>query len=84
MMTLYDFGTEVEKIRAAIDSIEVKGIQNAKLISYAFDKCSGLIEAINEAAAMQGAPSEDQNEEQEARKEVDVNGEPDSGAITAD
>lgn len=84
MMTLYDLGIEVERIRAAIDSIEVKGVQNAKLISYAFDKCNGLIEAINEAAAVQQNPPENQNGEQEAQEEVEIDGEQDSGTITAD
>lgn len=83
MITLYEFGMEVERIRTAIDSLEVKGIQNAKLISYAFDRCNSLIESINEAAAQQN-PSKDQNDEQETQKEVTIDGKPNSGTVTAD
>lgn len=84
MMTLYELGTEVQKIRAAIDVIEVKGIQNVKLISYAFDKCNGIIEAINETAAAQQHPSEGQNGQEKTRKEAETDDEPDSGTATAD
>lgn len=48
MQTLYDFGLEVAKIREAINSLEVKGAENAAIIVYAIEKCNGLIAAIND------------------------------------
>ena len=37
-MTLYDFGIEVAKIREAINSLEIKGEQNASLVVYAIGR----------------------------------------------
>ena len=48
MSTLQDIINEIMKIREAIDQIEVKGHQNRTLLSYAYGKCDGLIEAIQE------------------------------------
>ena len=48
MSTLQDIVNEIVKIREAIDQIEVKGQHNRSLLSYAYGKCDGLIEAIQE------------------------------------
>lgn len=84
MQTLYDFGIEVQKIREAVNGLTVKGAENASLVVYAIGKCNDIIQAINHITEQHRTPSENQNGEQEARKEVNVNGEPDSGATTAD
>lgn len=80
--TLYDFGLEVQKIRAAIDSINVSGIQNARLIAYAFDKCNTLIEAINAAASTNMTPPSHQNGD--VGEGVEMNGEQNSGTASCD
>lgn len=49
-MTLYDFGIEVAKIREAINSLEIKGEQNASLVVYAIGRCNYLIQQINDTA----------------------------------
>lgn len=74
MKTLYDLGMEVMKIREAINSLEVKGKQNASLIVYAFGKCDEIIEAINEISKEAGEKAADQNGE-----EAEVNGIENSG-----
>lgn len=51
MVTLYELGQEAVKIREAVNSIEVKGRQNAALIVYCCEKCDNIVKAINEAAA---------------------------------
>lgn len=48
MKTLLDFGLEVAKIREAVNSLEVKGEENAALIVYAVQKCNEIINTINE------------------------------------
>ncbi len=48
MSTLQDIVNEILKIREAIDQVEVKGNQNRTLLSYAYGKCDGLIQAIQE------------------------------------
>lgn len=48
MSTLQDVVNEILKIREAIDQVEVKGNQNRTLLSYAYGKCDGLIQAIQE------------------------------------
>lgn len=50
MKTLYDFGIELSNIRTALNSIEVRGQQNASLLVYAYDKCGELITELNEIA----------------------------------
>ena len=42
MQTLYEFGMEVTRVREAIDSIEVRGHENASLVEYAFNKCNDI------------------------------------------
>lgn len=78
MNTLMDLGQEVLKIRECIDMIEIKGKTNRDLISYAYNKCTDIIRAINEIAA------EIQNGVNESAEEGDVHGEPDSGAAESD
>ena len=48
MSTLQDIVNEILKIREAIDQVEVKGNQNRTLLSYAYGRCDGLIQAIQE------------------------------------
>lgn len=50
MKTFYDFGIELSNIRTALNSIEVRGQQNASLLVYAYDKCGELISELNEIA----------------------------------
>ena len=76
MKTLYDFGVEVTKVREAINSLEIKGEQNASLVVYAIHKCNDIIEAIN-AVVNQSDPG--QNGEDQTEEEGEVNGQPDSG-----
>ena len=73
MQTLYEFGMEVTRVREAIDSIEVRGHENASLVEYAFNKCNDIIAAINSVVQQQN-----QNGEEGARdlaEEGDMNGE---------
>lgn len=83
MQTLYDFGLEVQKIREAVNSLTVKGSENASLVVYAFNKCNDIIKAINEVIAKQQNPPEGQNGEEHSEtteeEEGELNGEPDSG-----
>lgn len=91
MQTLYDFGIEVQKIREAIDSIEVKGAKNASLLTYAYSKCNDIINSINEVIEKeQNTPPETDDELFEDRygetdetiimeEEGEMNGEPNSG-----
>lgn len=91
MQTLYDFGVEVQKIREAIDSIEVKGAKNASFIVYAYNKCNDIINAINQIIDEQQTPPSGQNGEETIEtdenfeeEEGEMNGEPDSGTIASD
>lgn len=70
MQTLYEFGMEVARVREAIDSIEVRGHENASLVEYAFNKCNDIIAAINSVVQQQNQNGE----------EGDMNGEQDSAA----
>lgn len=76
MKTLYDLGVEVTKIREAVNSLEVKGEQNASLVVYAIHKCNEIIDVIN---AVVNQPDPGQNGEDQAEEEDQVNGQPDSG-----
>ena len=78
MQTLYEFGMEVARVREAIDSIEVRGHENASLVEYAFNKCNDIIAAINSVVQQQN-----QNGEEGARdpaEEGGMNGQQDSAA----
>lgn len=79
MQTLYDFGMEVQKIREAINSLTVKGAENASLIAYAFNKCNDIIQAINDVIESQQNPPKGQNGKEPTEEEGEMNGEPDSG-----
>lgn len=81
MQTLFDFGLEVQKVREAVDSIEVKGSKNASLLLYAYNKCNDIIKAINEVASQQNPPS-GQNGKNVTAKEGEDNGESNSGATS--
>lgn len=74
MQTLYDLGVEVTKIREAINSIEVKGEQNASLVVYSVKKCNDIIEAIN---AVSRTIKSSQNEVESIDKEDEMSGQPD-------
>ncbi len=76
MTTLYEFGTEIMKIREAIDNITVKGRDNASYVVYAHDRCSALIKEINRITESQRQLQDGQNG---AEKERENNGEPDTG-----
>lgn len=94
MLSLYDFGVEVMKIREAADSLTVTGVSNAAKVVLIFDKCNQLIQTINEISATQQNPPEyGQNgtetseeylmtDEEVEMEEGEVNGEPDSGTAT--
>jgi len=69
MKTLYDLGIEVTKIREAVNSLEVKGGENAALVVYMIEKCNSVISAINEACQPQ-KPDENQN----GSEEGEING----------
>ena len=73
MLTLMDLGNEIVKIREAVDSVEVKGRQNAAALVFAYDKCNSLISSINEA--MQQIQNGSQGEGETATQpEVSFNG----------
>ena len=59
MQTLYEFGMEVARVREAIDSIEVRGHENASLVEYAFNKCNDIIAAINSVVQQQNQNGEE-------------------------
>lgn len=50
MITLGSIINDVSKIRDAIDKVEIKGSGNRFLIDFAYNKCTDLINSINEAA----------------------------------
>lgn len=97
MRTLYDFGTEVQKIREAINNITTKGAENASYVLYAHNKCNEIINSIN-ALINEQQSSEGQNgenspqpeAESEASDSTDMeegeveHGESDSGAPSRD
>jgi hypothetical protein len=62
VVTLYDLGVEIIKIREAINQIQVSGQENASLIVYAHKKCNELIETINAIASQNGEEGEVENE----------------------
>lgn len=94
MLSLYDFGVEVMKIREAADSLTVSGVANASRVVLIFDKCNQLINAINDISEMQrNPPIENQNgddalrvelttDEEVQMEEGEMNGEPDSAAAS--
>ena len=47
MELLLTLRREIEKIRAAVDEIEVKGSKNRVLATYAFEKCSQMIDLMD-------------------------------------
>ena len=50
MLTLQDIINEIDKIREALDNIEVRGKNNATLLCYAYGKCDEIINGLNETA----------------------------------
>lgn len=65
MVTLYDLGMEISKIRNALNAIEVRGQQNASLLVYAYDKCTELIGEINEIGKSLSVENTESNDEAE-------------------
>lgn len=64
MITLGNIINDVSKIRDAIDKVEIKGSGNRFLIDFAYNKCTDLINSINEAATeIQNAEKEEINAE---------------------
>lgn len=49
MTTLGELINELTKIQNAIDKTEVRGTENRRLLNDAYDRCSLLIDAINES-----------------------------------
>lgn len=76
MKTLYDFGIEVQNIREAIDSLEVKGVKNASYVVYAYNKCNSIIQAINDVIAQQNPPDDCQNGEDTLEVHIETDDEP--------
>lgn len=77
MRTLYDFGMEVQKIREAINSITVKGADNASYVVYAVNKCNDVIKAINAVIEQQEQkPLESQNGENVPSDQVEADDTP--------
>jgi len=82
METLYDFGMEIQKIREAINGIQIKGSENASLVVYAVGKCNDLINTINRIADMQRDDAERQNGDpvdNDPDEEGGIDGEQDPG-----
>ena len=50
MTTLGEIINEVSKIRGMLDSVEVKGYENRRRLNIAYEGCTSLINAINQAA----------------------------------
>jgi hypothetical protein len=65
MKTLMDLGQEIIKIREAINSVEIRGVdqirKNAPYLTYTYDKCNSLIQTINQIAEEQQKLQERQN-----------------------
>lgn len=77
MKTLYDFGMEVQKIREAVNSITVKGSDNASFVVYAVNKCNDIIKAINVVIEQQEQnPPDGQNGEDTLRVDLETNDTP--------
>lgn len=73
MLTLYDFGMEIAKIREAADSIEIKGTANAARIVLIAETCNELIQAINDASEyVTNNPPVSQNEEDTLNAELET------------
>lgn len=77
MVTLMDLGKEIIKIREAIDSVEIRGVdqirKNAPYLTYAYDKCTSLIQSINQIVNDLQKPQNNQNGVNEGSE---MNGEP--------
>lgn len=77
MNTLYDFGMEVQKIREAVNSITVKGADNASYVVYAVNKCNDIIKAINSVIEQQKQnPPESQNGEDTLHVDIETDDTP--------
>lgn len=74
MSSLYDLIMEVQKIREAIDSIEVKSVRNASFIVYAYNKCNDIVEVLKRSIdGERVSPKPNQNGEE---KEYETDSEP--------
>ncbi len=67
---MMDLGKRYIKIREAIDSIEIRGVdqkkKNAPYLSYAYERCNAIIRELNEIA--EGQLQERQNGVKEGRE----------------
>lgn len=54
MYTLNDLIQNVEDVKNAVNSIEVKGRQNALLVVYAHDKCVEILKSIKDFLNKEG------------------------------
>ena len=91
MQTLYDLGLEVQKIREAVDDLEIKGMKNASRIVYVITTCNNISQFINDVCEQQQNPPEEcqngvdtlhvelETDEMILEEEGDTDGEPDSG-----
>lgn len=71
MASLYDLGKGIQEIRAAVDTVEVKGSQNCKLISFAYNRCNELIQLINDTVREKVASKPEVGKEGEENGELD-------------
>ena len=64
MTTLGEIINEVSKIRGMLDLVEVKGYENRRRLNIAYEGCTSLINAINQAAQeIQNTGNEETNAE---------------------
>lgn len=70
MITLQDFTMELVKMRKALDTIEVKGLENASLLCFLYERCDKMIEEIKKVSE---ELSENDIKNQNDSKEGDVN-----------
>ena len=66
MMTPNQLIEELNGIKSALNQMNIKGIDNANCVLYAYQKCDLLIESINEVLNNRLANKDNQNEGVEA------------------
>lgn len=75
MLTLYDLGIEIMKIRETANELSISGAENAARIVLIAQKCNQLIQSINETAeACSNTPKENQNGQDTLSVELQTDG----------
>ncbi len=75
MLTLYDLGIEIMKIRETANELNISGAENAARIVLIVQKCNQLIQSINETAeACSNPPKENQNGQDTLSVELQTDG----------